>query len=423
MKQDKSLINTVYSCILNNDFDSLDKISENNPESALALRIIFSSDQPGSIELPVPIPQLEKEAPWLMSLFKGPNYFFISPEQALQQYVFGTTKTFVGIDWSFSFDSNVADKVKAVVQGKNLGKADTDRVIQLLKYKKAFNMNTDITPFIFENMRFFKSGAQIDRIFNSIKSFKKLDYIDWSAFEENNYHLKFKCSEKTIESEVEDDLNLYANSEAVENQENRALFTKAFLTELAVLWISNPNAPKEVMINLIQFCLEQLGKFPKYELQFAHMFVSKPHKINFFGPIVGRSKDLAKKLSGMAWDLNHFRCLETMATKPGNNQFYIPFFVSFDGKFSDLITNNRIQFMVMDTKEKRLLSANEHEYEFQIALNYDYMTPKIESLLSRDHAKRRRDSDPNYESIRKALEKRTVELERLLTAGASCETV
>lgn len=55
------------------------------------------------------------------------------------------------IDWSYSFDSNVADKMKAYIElNDKLQASDKERVIQLLKFKRDLNLQTDIIPFIFE---------------------------------------------------------------------------------------------------------------------------------------------------------------------------------------------------------------------------------------------------------------------------------
>lgn len=402
------ILDTVYRALLTGNDQLLEESFSQQPEKLLSLRLINSTEDLGGIEMPIPVTKLNNGTPWITSLFKGPRYFFISKGIAEQKLVTGSKITHAKIDWSYSFDSNVADKMKAYVElNDKLQDSDKKRVIQLLEFKRDLDLQTDMVPFIFENIRFYRDESQWKRVFNTVKAFKKLDYIDWDAFEKDPNHPKFLTNEQHIIESSRSDLEYFEQDSVVKDIENKKLFSHAILLELAYLWLTSPNDKISIMRNLIYFCIYELGKFPKHELVIIYQFLCSPKNFPFFGPIVDVSKSIIQRLSGMAWDLTHFRTLETFATKSNNDSFYLPFFVSFDGKFSDLISRNHIDFLAMDTEEERVLSATESEILFHKDLP-DFLTPELNNMMSQKEIDKRRAHTPNWNKLKKTIDNRQI---------------
>ncbi len=244
-------------------------------------------------------------------------------------------------------------------------------------------------PFLFENLRLSREDHKNLRPLNTILAFKKLDHIDWESYEKDPYNPKFICNEQELIKESEKDYESFVTNEEVKKREYKAIFTQVILFELAILWLKNPTEPDEVFRKLIDFCVLQLGKLPKYELLIALQFLEKPKRVRFFGPLADVAKDIESALKGMAWDISHMRTLETMSTITTSGSFFLPFFVSFDDKFSEILRFNQIKFLVIDDRLKRMHSASTHELHFQIKLN-ECMSEDVLNKLSHKESEMRK---------------------------------
>ncbi|MEZ8365751.1 hypothetical protein AB6C96_11385 [Vibrio cyclitrophicus] len=363
---DRPVVDEIYDILVKGDLERLEGISR--PQDAVYIRTAISTESANAAGLHINLEDITSKAPWVTPLFIGPKVFLNSASTALQSHLTGGTSS-VPIDWSFSFDSNVGERVRAYVNHENINKKDQDRIITLLKLKKEYSLQTDLVPFLFENLRLSREDNKNLRPLNTILAFKKLDHIDWDSFEKDPYKPKFICNEQELLKESERDYESFVTNEEVKNREYKAVFTQVILFELAILWLKNPTKPDEVFSKLIDFCVLQLGKLPKYELLVALQFLEKPKRVRFFGPLADVAKKIESDLKGMAWDISHVRTLETMSTITALGSFFLPFFVSFDDKFSELLKLNQINFLVIDDRLKRMHSASVHELRFQIKLD------------------------------------------------------
>lgn len=406
---DKPVVDEIFELIIRGELDKLDDISR--PEGAIHIRSAISTENRSAVGLSVDLENITKRAPWITPLFLGPRIFFTSRSTAIQNVITGG-KSKVLIDWSFSFDSNVAEKVRAYVNHEDINQIDRERVITLLKLKNEYSLQTDLLPFLFENLRLSRNDRKNERPLNTIVAFKKLDYLDWESFEKNPAKPEFLCNEESLLEEAVNTYENLINDNEVKKREYKALFTQVFLFELAILWLRNKSSPEEVFESLIDFCVLQLKKLPKYELMFAWMFLKNQNKVRFFGPLAGISKKLTKSLRGMAWDMTHMRTLETMSTATNMGSFFIPFFVSFDEKFSEILKQNQIQVLVIDDRLKRMHSASQGELDFQIVLN-KCMSKNVLNEMTTEKSDIRRSYDLPRNDLEHILSNQTIVLERL----------
>jgi len=402
---EKPLIDEMFELILCNKLEELDHIAR--PEDAICIRTAVSTESESAADLSIDLEDITKQAPWITPFYIGPKVIFSSLSTALQKEA-GYSKTHVPLDWSFSFDSNVAEKLRAYVNHENINKVDKERVITLLKLKKKHSLQTDLLPFLFENLRLSRDNEKNLRPLKTIEAFKKLDYIDWEAFAENPDKPSFRCDEINISQQAIDTYNDLINDNEIKKRENRAAFTQVVLFELAIIWLGGKEtkSAEELFEELIDFCVINLKKLPKYELKFAIQFLTKPTKTRFFGPLNGVSKKLLKDLRGMAWDMIHFRVMETFATATKEGSFFLPFFVSFDDKFSEIIKHNQISMLMVDDRLERMHSAGIDEYEFNVLLQSCTSTKVKEQMTPKKSEERRQ----------KNLS--TIELMDILTAQA-----
>lgn len=144
----------------------------------------------------------------------------------------------------------------------------------------------------------------------------------------------------------------------------------------------------------------------------AWAFLSAPNKIRFFGPLSGVKKELLKALRGMAWDISHVRTLETMSTATNMGSFFIPFFVSFDERFSELIKLNQIQVLVIDDRLKRMHCLATGESDFQVKLN-SCMSKKCRNEMTAEKSEIRRSFELPINDLKHILDNQSIVLERI----------
>lgn len=406
---EKPVVDEIFDLIIRGEPEKLVEISR--PEDAIHIRSAISTKSNSGAELNIDLEDITNRAPWVTPLFLGPKIIFNSASIALQNLMTGE-KSVLLVDWSFSFDSNVAEKVRAYVNHEKISQVDRDRVITLLNLKNEYSLQTDLMPFLFENLRLSRANKNNERPLNTIIAFKKLDYIDWDAFNKNPNKPRFLCDENALIEDAKQTYDSLVNEAEVKKRECKALFTQVILFELAIIWLGEKIPPEEAFTKLIDFCVLQLKKLPKYELMFAWNFLNQPAKIRFFGPLHGISKDLVKSLRGMAWDMSHMRTLETMSTINNLGSFFIPVFVSFDDKLSELLKQNQIQVLVVDDRLKRMHSACVGEAEFQIKLN-SCMSKEVLDQMTDLKTEARRSYDLPVNDLEQILYHQTPILERL----------
>lgn len=405
----KPVVDQIFELILQGRLDEVENIS--NPEDAVYIRTVVSTEENGGTHVGVDLEEITKVAPWITPFFLGPRLLFSSKSIAVQNMMTGGKSNFL-LDWSFSFDSNVAEKVRAYVNLENINAKDRDRVITLLKLKKKFSLQTDLLPFLLENLRLSRSDIKNERPLNTVIAFKKLDYLDWQAFEKNPLKPEFICDEKTLLKDANDTYDSMVNDKEVKKWEYKSLFTQVILFELAIIWLRKNGSIEEQFSELIDFCVLQLGKLAKFELKFAWRFLNQPTRTRFFGPLNGVSKDLTKALKGMAWDMTHLRLLETLSTKTTFDSFYVPFFVSFDEKFSEILKQNQLQMLLVDDRLKRMHTATIDEYPFLQKLD-SCMSEKTRSLMGEVESEARRSYNIPENDLKHIIALQTIELERL----------
>lgn len=406
----KPVVDQIFELIIQGRLDELNKISR--PEDAVYIRTIVSTNSDSGASLAIDLEEITSIAPWITPFFLGPKIFVSSRSTAVQGALTGGKANFF-IDWSFSFDSNVGEKIRAYVNKENVNPSDLERVITLLRLKKKFSLQTDLLPFLFENLRLSRSDKTNDRPLDTIIAFKKLDFIDWEAFEKDPTKPEFKYHDESyLLRDAQNTYDSFISNAEVKRWEYKALFTQVFLFELAIIWLKQASSPDDQFSQLIDFCVLQLGKLPKYELKFAWRFLNQPTKTRFFGPLNGVAKKLVKDLKGMAWDICHLRVLEMLSTKTELGSFYLPFFVSFDEKFSEILRENQIQLLIIDDRLKRMHSATVDEYEFIQKLDY-CMSPATKSQMNPAKSEARRNYDMPAHDLEQILKYQIIEVEKL----------
>ena len=176
------LIDELYGAILTENNSKLDYIAEQRSDEFENIRIIMSTPKEGGVSLDLDLDIIKKKCPIIVSIFQHDNFFITSAEIAMQSSL-TVGKSIVPIDWSFSYDSNFAEKLKNIFLGGDIRDEDKELIRNFIFLKKELSIQTDIFPMIIENVRLRRNHPENDRPRDTIASFKALDYIDWNKFE------------------------------------------------------------------------------------------------------------------------------------------------------------------------------------------------------------------------------------------------
>lgn len=384
----------LYFALLHGDLAALDAIGKERPEDMIHLRTILCTNEPGAVDINLGLGPGLAENEKIISFFEGPRAYFMSAGASLQAYLTGG-KSNVLFDYSLSFDSNFAEKMRAVVSGENIQEIERKRVIEILMLK-AYNprVQFDLMPFLIENVRLSRDNPQNIRPLNTLIAFRMLDYLNWERFRESPGTFVFSKPAETLRSELLEDAKafmqkLYSNG-FIAQQEAKSIFNQALLLRFATLWHrdSKPDY-KLIMRELFIYSVKKLGAIPLTELQLIWRGMTSSPVAPFFGPVTGKSRDMLKAIRGMAWDMVLLRLLEQAATATQNGSFFIPYFVTNDGRWRELLRLSPVKMMVIDDREHRVQVARQNEKEFR-AIFIECLEGELRSCMTPEMIEKRR---------------------------------
>jgi hypothetical protein len=333
-------------------------------------------------------------------MFEGPRAFFISRRASAQAQLTGGRST-VPLDYSLSFDSNFAEKLRATLYGENIHHVDRARVLEVLMLKaNNAGVQFDVMPFLYENIRLAREGASNQRPLNTLISFRMLDHLDWDVFRKDPNRFDFGDVVESLKVSLlpgeEAFLASAYTDPAVIHHEAKSLGIQALLLRFATLWHAAKPNPKRILGELIEFSLFELGFLPMTELSLIWIGITHRGVAPFFGPIVGQSKDMLSRIRGMAWDMTHLRLMEQAAQLSQMGSFFIPYFVSLDARWRDLMRLNPVRFMLVDDARKSMLFARSHEVNFQLAYN-ECASARVQAEFSPEKIAARRAAASNID--------------------------
>lgn len=391
---DIPIADALFSALLNQDKVALDAIESHRAAECARLRAVICTTSLDAVDLDLGLSVSPNE--YVTSFFEGPRAFYISAETSTQARFTGGQSNAL-IDFSLSFDSNFAEKLRAAIAGERIQQVDRSRIDEVLMLKaRNRKVRFDVLPFLIENTRLTRDNPRNERPLNTLIAFYMLDYLDWDAFRDDSTRFVFVVPSEELKASLrpkaEAFLSALQNSENVIHNEARSAGTQALLLRFARLWHESHKPDKRrILSELLRFSLYNLGSIPLTELHLIWSGMTSESGAPFFGPITGRSKTMLKEIRGMAWDMTLLRVLETNATASRLGSFFIPYFVSIDRRWRHLLSLNSVSFMLIDDADRRVLFARTDELEFQHALR-ECMQTELQSEMTPEKVETRRRS-------------------------------
>lgn len=401
-----SAIDLLYSAVVFNNPSAWAEMETSRAAEFADVRALVCSENAGAVDLEMGLGIASNE--YVIPIFEGPRASFISRHTGVQSVLTGGRSN-VLMDYSLSFDSNFAERLRALVFRESIGGINHERVLEVLRLK-ALNPNVqfDLLPFLYENVRLSRENGKNRRPVDTVVAFRMLDHMDWGLFGATG-QLKFSFEEDCLKERLRPDAEIFIrslyDSTAIMQHEAHTLGVQALLLRFANLWhMAQKKDPNRILTGLLDFCISDLGYVPMTELSLIWQGMSSKVVAPFFGPVTGPSKEILTKVKAMAWDIMHLRLMERMATQSHLGSFYIPFFVSLDARWRELLRLNPIRVMLFDDSQRRMLCARAGEVGFQSACTaYVNKAPNAFSP-EQVSVRRKAASTPNAQKMRQLIE-------------------
>lgn len=421
---DSPIVDALFSALINSDKAALDAIESQRAAECAALRAVICTNAPGAIDLELGLSVSSSE--YVTPFFEGPRAFFMSAGASIQARLTGGRSNAL-IDFSLSFDSNFADKMRAAIAGENIQQVVRDRVNEVLMLKaRNRNVQFDVLPFLIENTRLTRDDPRNERPLNTLIAFRMLDHLDWDAFRDDPSRFVFDVPCEELKASLLPEAMVFLSelqtSGNVIRHEARSAGTQAMLLRFARLWHEKRKPDKRrILGDLLHFSIHHLGHIPLTELHLIWSGMTSESGAPFFGPITGRAKTMLEDVRGMAWDMTLLRVLEKNATASQLGSFFIPYFVSIDRRWRHLLRLNPVTMMLIDDAHRRVLFARADELAFQRVLEECAQTElQAEMTPEKVEARRRAAQTTQLDAMRQLVaEEENLWLEQVSQQTAS----
>lgn len=305
-------------------------------------RLIYSYPEESDIIMPSRAwPRDFPKGGFLRSLFAHDNMFFLDKRIAEEQRRGAMSP--VKVDSTIEFDTNVASSVEGFVE--NRSGRNSEKVKEVLDFVVTNeSVNFAYNFYAMENARGFYEGSRAGSIRRNLRSIMKLDYIDRKKYQDTGevcavitgHELDLRADEKL--NEIYD-----ARYEEGMRAEYGPINEMLYLFLLKMVEIHYKAEKRKLAAKM-----EELYEFMHFELKtllvreaiIALNFFKNPSKLDFFGKFKEKrgwdAPALSDALRNMSWDLMLFRVMDRLAAIPGQGDFLIPYFLTFDRKMVEL---------------------------------------------------------------------------------------
>ncbi|WP_292557879.1 hypothetical protein [Methylobacter sp.] len=333
-------------------------------------RLLYSTDNLDSNFGGVLLSSIEDICPAISRYFGASGLLFYDDE--IYEEVQNIGAISFPLDYSVSFDTQVAEAFRCYEDGKNISEWEWFyQLIKLVKGKES-KFNFDYTFYMVEDLLHTFDHTNL-RPFNTVRALKRFDHFDVDSFLENPKIPRFNDDRTTAGRRAADAISSFQSSEDIRRSLDRRKGLKLILMKAMKLRWEDKKGHLANLDKLVEFSVEHLGRFAKMELYFGWKLLKYGDRYRFFGQLMQKSENAIQKLNGMSWDLYSLRHQETMSIKSKYGRFYVPFIATFDRRFKELMKACPIRCVLIDDRDKRINTIFVDEYEFfqdvNIALN------------------------------------------------------
>lgn len=370
---------TLNAIVFHDPENSFSNLIESNRELFREFKLIYSTNNMEADFASSSLDMIEEECPALKKFFYGSGILFYSDE--LYERTKREGKIEILLDYSLSLDSNAAELFRV---WENEGSLDKNQerfegLVRFIKEGTESGFNFDYSFFIIENL-IDSMDENNHRPFSTIRALKRFDHLEYDKELFDVTSPSFNEGIASAGKRAIETLYAFHSSKEVLGILDRRKGLYIVLLKAVLLRQEKGVSLFDQLGKLISFTLDTLGKFAKTEIYFAWKFLKHGSDFRFFNPISQLGKKSIKNIRGMSWDLFAIRYQETLASKSYTGDFYVPFFASFDNKFVELAKACPIRCVLIDDRDKRVITIHLDEYEYQADINSS-ITQELQNRL------------------------------------------
>jgi hypothetical protein len=347
----------------------------------------------------VSLSEIENKCKGIKRYLSGDSLLFYSDE--IYESTIKNKSIEIPLDYSLSFDSNVAEKFNIWANGGSVH--PKERFYQLIDFVKGTQFHFDYIFFILENLE-NSLMPENHRPFNTIMALKLFDHLDFELFTNDPDKPVFRVDKDEAARQAIDTIITFQRSHHIPPLIRQRKGIYLLLLKAILLFWQKDIDQNSKLSELVIFSLNKLGKFAKVEIYFFWKFFKTNDNHSFFDPVRQPHNKIIKKAKGMSWDLFFIRLQESLASMKGIGNFYVPFKASFDDKFVELTKACPIRFILHDDKNKNISTVFHDEYEFQKDLNQALALSNSKAFTDSRIKQKRINSTSNIGLINSSIE-------------------
>jgi hypothetical protein len=224
-----------------------------------------------------------------------------------------------------------------------------DAITEAFQYLAPFRSGIDVTPYLFENNDRLDS-PEVAESLGCFVQFKQA--AEKPLIEEGRIEPTLPAAKQ--EEQINDMLSF------VKGEDWQALATNAkqnwrvaYITLLhaVAIELEHHNKSSANKMKLLIEQLDEVGLLPKHEIHFVRALFERGSQEKFFRKAQANNADLATTLSGMAWDLAHYRTVVSQVShvsrlSPDHARFVSPFILTFDQPLQSLLEQYHINGLI-----------------------------------------------------------------------------
>lgn len=322
-------------------------------------------------------------------LFSTPNAFIL--DETIYHGMKNHQQIIFPIDYSVSLDNQATSYIESYING-NLSKTPID-LYEAIEFITRPEVNIDPVPYLIENLFNLNQENNIDKIFNKIKAYEILRYIDRDYFLKNKKicsvlsEEELNSSSSKFISTMLHDLSSPAFQEL--NTQINAYY--ALLLKMSIIHFTSKKSADTKIYEFLKFTDEHISTLFLRESIFARMFFEKGNSLAFFYKVQLNTTNLLPVLKGMAWDFHHIRSMERICSSNifSEAQYFFPSILTFDASLSELIdlcplkaiAYNKTSFQFQPFFDQQLVeSINPRKYNKELNQMYFNLEDKDKKL-------------------------------------------
>lgn len=291
--------------------------------------------------------------------FYSENILFLDDE-ILKGMILNGSVNNIKLDYSIMLDTNYSSYIKKFVKKEKIPPISRETLNILLMN----DFNYDSIFYLIENYNNLFLAPQtsfsihnnnhID-LYENLYALELFKSIDSDKFKKNG-EITFGISENEAKMNVDSIIdNIFKNSK------EKIIFVDIYRNIMLLLigiWQiqhQSKKSAKNKMKQLIKYMLEKTGIYYEREVIIAYYYFERSESVELLNSVNkgGSQEQLFKKIENIAWDFAFPRILELQISMNKERAYYIPFYLSHDQGFKDLISLFKIKgFMVHKNKTK-----------------------------------------------------------------------